>query len=284
MQLVDTHSHLNDEQFCGDLDSVIDRAVAAGVEAILVMGTTVVTSRQAIELSRRFDIVHPAVGIHPNYAVQAGPDDWREITELAQNPGVVAIGETGLDRFRNDTPFDVQLDYFERHVRLACARRLPVVIHSREAERDVLDCIERIVAETSRSPAPSLLPHSLPAAREESTGVRGVMHSFTGDAATAARSIELGLHISFAGQITYTNRKFDSLREVARMIAADRVLVETDSPYLAPEPYRGQRNEPAFVSFTAKHLAEIRGIHPDELGRLTTENSHRLFGYPAIET
>jgi TatD DNase family protein len=256
MELVDTHAHLDDEQFASDLNAVIERACAGGVTAIVAVGTTLETSRRAVQLTHEHPGVRAAVGIHPNYAAQAADNDWSEIAQLARELEVVAIGETGLDRFRDDTPFELQRENFERHLFLARERRLPVIIHCRDADADVLPCLEI-------------------AAREGP--VRGVMHSFTGQAATAARCLELGLYISFAGQLTYTNRKFDVLREVARVVPADRLLVETDSPYLAPEPHRGERNEPAHVQLTASRLAEIRGISFEQLANLTTSNARTLF-------
>ena len=160
-----------------------------------------------------------------------------------------------MDRVRTDSPFHLQVDYFERHLALARQRNLPIVVHCRDAEADVLRCL----------------------ASSGGTGlVRGVMHSFSGQAATAAQCVELGLHISFAGQLTFKNRKFDALREVARLVPLDRLLVETDSPYLAPEPYRGQRNEPAYVRLTAERLAELRGLTPVELATVTTANAREL--------
>jgi TatD DNase family protein len=256
MELVDTHAHLDDEQFANDFDAVLDRAQAAGVAMILAVGTTAETSRRAVELARRTPLIRAAVGIHPNYVAARPRDEWEQIAPLAESPEVVAIGETGLDRFRNDTPFDEQLASFRDHLALSVAQRKPIVIHCREAEADVLSCLEE---------AARLGP------------LAGIMHSFTGTAATAARCVELGLHISFAGQLTFSNRKFDALREVARCLPADRLLVETDSPYLAPEPHRGQRNEPAYVVRTAQRLAELRGVEPAELAWLTSENARRLF-------
>jgi TatD DNase family protein len=256
MELVDTHAHLDDERFASDFDAVLARARDAGLATILAVGTTLETSRRAVELARASPMIRAAVGIHPNYAAAADPSEWSAVCELAGAPEVVAIGETGLDRFRNDTPFDTQLDYFRRHIELSIARRLPVVIHSRDAEADVLACLGQ---------AASAGP------------LAGIMHSFTGSAAVAARSIELGMHISFAGQLTFTNRKFDALREVARCVPLDRLLVETDSPYLAPEPHRGGRNEPAHVAITARRLAELRGMTPEELALHTTANARKLF-------
>jgi TatD DNase family protein len=256
MEFADTHAHLDNEQFEPDLAGVMDRARAANVMTIIAVGTTLQTSRRAVQLAREHPIVRAAVGIHPNYAAQAPDEDWPEIAYLSREPEVVAIGETGLDRFRDDTPFDRQRDYFERHLLLARERRLPVIIHCRDAESDVLPCLE---AASSEGP------------------LTGVMHSFTGQAATAARCLELGLYISFAGQLTYTNRKFDVLREVARIVPPDRLLVETDSPYLAPEPHRGQRNEPANVRLTAARLAEIRGLSLEQAADMTNANAQMLF-------
>lgn len=259
MELVDTHAHLDAEQFATDLDAVIDRARASGVAAIIAVGTTLETSWQAVQLAKKYHSVRAAVGIHPNHVAEA-PRDLGLIIAYAKEPEVVAIGETGLDRFRDDAPFEQQLEYFGRQARLAFDRQLPLVIHCRDAEADLLRCLEESAA---------------------ARPLRGVMHSFTGTAATAARCVELGLHISFAGQITYTNRKFDALREVARLVPIDRLLVETDSPYLAPEPHRGQRNEPSFVQFTAQRLAELRGMSTDELASVTSANGRKLFRLPA---
>ncbi|MBI3464470.1 MAG: TatD family hydrolase [Planctomycetes bacterium] len=259
MQFIDTHAHLDDEQLAPDLGAVITRAQEAGVVAIVAVGTTLETSRQAVQLAREHTLVRAAVGMHPNYLGQASPADWSAVAELAREPEVVAIGETGLGRFRTDSPFDLQVDYFERHLAVARERKLPIVIHCRDAEEDVLRCLTA-AAGTGR--------------------VSGVMHSFSGQAATAARCVELGLCISFAGQLTFKNRKFDALREVAKLVPLDRLLVETDSPYLAPEPHRGERNEPAHVRFTAERLAELRVMDPAALATATTANARRLFGLP----
>ncbi len=257
MQLVDTHCHLDDERFANDVDAVLSRAADAGVQSIVAVGTTLETSRRAIELARKTPLVRAAVGIHPNYVAASTHDDWPAVVALASEPEVVAIGETGLDRFRNDTPIEHQIESFHRHLGLSRECHKPIIIHCRDAEADVLRCLE-----DAASAGP----------------VCGVMHSFTGQAATAARCVELGLYISFAGQLTFTNRKFDALREVARCVPADRLLVETDSPYLAPEPHRRERNEPAYVALTAQRLAELRQFEPAELSGITTENARRLFG------
>jgi TatD DNase family protein len=256
MELIDTHAHLDDTQFAADLDAVLLRARAARLAAIVAVGTTVETSGHALRIARANPIVHPAVGIHPNYAALCGAADWDEIVELSGQPEVVAIGETGLDRFRSDTPFEQQQDYFARHLQLSRERGLPIIIHCRDAENDALPMLEH---------AAQVGP------------LRGVMHSFTGTAATASRCVELGLYISFAGQVTYSNRKFDGLREVAAAVPADRFLIETDSPYLSPEPHRGQRNEPAYVALTAQRIADSRRVSLEELANQSAANARRLF-------
>jgi len=252
--LVDTHSHLDQEEFDVDRADVVARAVEAGVRQMIAVGCTAASSAAALKLAADFDAVYAAVGIQPNYCAQAAPDDWGRILALAERPKVVAIGETGLDRYWDYAPFDVQQDYFDRHLRLAQRLDLPVVIHTRESDADVVAML-REAAE--RGP------------------LRGVMHSFTGTAETAAECVALGMYISFAGMVTF--KKSEALRAVAATIPADRILVETDSPYLAPQPFRGKRNEPAHVVHTARCLAEVRGMTVAAFARQTTENAQRLF-------
>ncbi len=255
MQYIDTHAHLDEEAFAVDRDEVVARAAAQGLAAIVTIGTTAESSRRAVELAARYDLVYAAVGIQPNYAATAEPGDWEIIEELAAQPKVVAIGETGLDRYWDHAPFEVQQDYFTRHMGLAKRLGLPFVVHCRDAEADVVSQM-----------------------RAEAAGaqLKGVMHSFTGGLETAQACLELGLYISLAGMLTY--KKNVELRAVAAEIPRDRLLVETDSPYLAPVPHRGKRNEPAFVAQTLGWLAEIHGIPADEMARLTTQNARTLFG------
>ncbi len=252
--LIDTHAHLDDERFAADLPDVLARAAAAGVMHTLTIGIDLQTSRNAVALAGRFPQLRAVVGIQPNHVAEAGPGDWDQIVTLAETAAnVVAVGESGLDRYWDRAPFPLQEDYFTRH--LALARRLnkPIVIHCREAEADVLRVL-----------------------RAFGGPVCGVMHSFSGDAATATACLELGLHISFAGMVTYKNA--DALREVAKVVPIDRLLVETDSPYLAPVPVRGKRNEPAFVRHTAELVANVRGESAEVLGEATTRNARELFG------
>lgn len=253
---IDTHAHLNDEKFAGDLDAVVDRALAAGVERILVIGIDVATSRRAVELAEKYPPLLAVVGIQPNSLGEVKEGDVERIGELARHPRVAAIGETGLDRYWDVAPIELQREYFLRHLALAAERDLPVVIHCREAEADVVDALCQFRAASGGA-------------------ISGVMHSFTGSDDTAARCVELGLAISFAGMVTY--KKSDDLRAVAATVPDDRLLVETDSPYLSPEPVRGRRNEPAHVIHTGARLADVRGVSTGALASQTTANATRVF-------
>lgn len=258
---VDTHCHLNEEAFQVDLADVVQRAVDVGVRQMLVVGCTLESSRRAVELAAQYDPVFAVVGIQPNYVQEAGPDDFHEITQLARAPKVVAIGETGLDRYWDFAPIDLQRDSFRRHIELAQQLELPFVVHCREAEADVVAVLQ-----------------------EAANGglLAGVMHSFSGDLATAEACWKLGLHISFAGMVTFKRNAL--LREVAQQVPADRILVETDAPYLMPSPLKNdkgpKRNEPAHVRYTANLLAEIRGVSSEEFANLTTANARQLFRLP----
>jgi TatD DNase family protein len=254
----DTHAHLDDEQFDTTRDDVVRRALDAGVSTIITIGTTAASSETCVALARSYPGLFAAVGIQPNHASQAAAGDWERIVSLADEPFVVALGETGLDRYWDFAPFDVQQDYFDRHLRLAQARDLPVVIHMRDCAEDVLAMLRE-----ARQRGP----------------LRGVMHSFTGDAKTARQCVELGMHVSFAGMVTF--KKSQALREVARTIPDHRILIETDSPYLAPEPRRGrQPNEPAWIVHTAACLANIRGMELAPIADLTMANAANLFRFP----
>lgn len=253
---IDTHAHLSDRRLRDDLESVLERARAAGVVRIVSASTTLNDSRLTLGLAERFPaMIAPAVGIHCNDAAEAGPDDWAHIVELAARPDVVAIGETGLDRYWDRTPFPLQQDYFQRHLDLARDLGRPVIIHCR-------DCYPDIIEQLGRQGRP----------------ISGVLHSFTGTWDDAEALLALGLHLSFAGMVTFTSRALDALREVASRAPADRLLVETDSPYLSPHPFRGKPNEPARVALTGRVVAEARGLDAARLAALTTANARRLFG------
>jgi TatD DNase family protein len=259
--LIDTHAHLDDARLRSDWEGVLDRARQAGVVQVVAIGTTAADSASVLDLARTHRGLFAAVGIHPNDAAEAGEADWPLIVELATRPGVVAIGETGLDRYWDKTPFPLQQDWFGRHLELAHRLDLPVVIHCRDCQRDLIEQLSRL-----------------------GRPIRGVQHSFTGTWDEAQAFLDLGLHLSFAGMLTYTNKSLDALREVAARAPLERILVETDSPYLSPHPFRGRTNEPARVAFTAHRLAEIRRLPPEELARITTENARRLFRIPPDET
>jgi TatD DNase family protein len=264
--LIDTHAHLDEQAFDVDRDEVLARARQAGVEAVLTIGITAATSQAAVDLAERYDDVFAVVGIQPNYASQAGAGDWEIIENLAVHPKVVAIGETGLDRYWDYAPLDVQAEFFDRHLQLAQQVAKPFVVHCRDAEREVVAQLGRWA---ERGP------------------LAGVMHSFCGDAETAQACLQMGLHLSFAGMLTYP--KNAALREVAAGIPHERLLIETDAPYLAPHEAREskkkgglgiKRNEPAFVRFTAACLAQVLGLSSGEVGRITTANARSLFGLP----
>ncbi len=253
---IDTHAHLDDARFAADRPAVLARARAAGVAHILTIGVDLPTSRAAVALAREYPTVWAVVGIQPNHAAEAAAGDFAEIEALAADPRVVAVGETGLDRYWDRAPFALQQEYFGRHLELARRVGKPVVIHCRQAEADVATALE--------------------AAASEYGPVRGVMHSFSGDLDTARRCLAAGLHVSFAGMVTYKSAA--DLRGVAAVVPPDRLLVETDCPYLAPVPHRGQRNEPAFVADTGACVAAARGDTVEAVAAATTRNAHGLFG------
>jgi TatD DNase family protein len=256
--MIDTHAHLNDRRFARDLPEVLQRAAEAGVEAIVCPGIDAESSQAVTQLAKEHAILRAAVGIQPNSGAEAKPGDWDRIVALIEAGTAIALGETGLDRYWDFTPIAVQQDYFDRHLQLAQKRDLPVIIHCREAEADTLAMLREAVA---RGP------------------LRGVIHAFSGDQSFAEACLDLGMHISLAGPVTYTNKKFESLRAAAKVVPEDRLLIETDSPYLVPHPLRGKqkRNEPALMQHTAEGLAELRGVSVEELAAHTAANARALF-------
>lgn len=257
--LIDTHAHLFDERFRDDLPAVLQRAADAGVERVICLGIDRESSLESVRLANEFPLVVAAVGIQPNHTAEARPGDWEEIVRLAETePRVVVIGETGLDRYWDRSPFPLQEEHFARHIELARRLGKPFVIHCREAEADVV----RVLRGEFERHGP----------------IHAVMHSFSGDAATARECLGMGLLISFAGMLTYKTAQ--GLRDVAKEVPLDRLLVETDCPYLAPVPHRGKRNEPGFVAHTAACLAEVKGVSPGVIAEHTTRNARRQFGQP----
>jgi TatD DNase family protein len=226
------------------------------VAQIVTIATTAASSRACVELAARHAPLFATIGLQPNNIAAEPATAWDDVLALVGREKIVALGETGLDRHWHTTPFDVQEDFFARHLALARKQQLPVVIHCREAEADVV----RMLREDFEKHGP----------------VRAVMHSFTGDQATAEACLAMGLHISFAGMVTF--KKSEALRAVAARVPLDRLLVETDSPYLSPVPVRGRRNEPAHVAHTAVCLAEVHGVSPEVIAENTTRNARHLFG------
>ena len=252
-ELFDTHAHLHFPEFAGDLDAVLARARAAGVRRMVTIGTDVATSRAAAALAAREPDVWAAVGIHPHEAAAADEAALTEIERLASAPRVVAIGETGLDFFRDRSPREAQTRAFTAQVALARRLGKPVLVHCRDAHAETL----------------ALLAADGPLERG------GIMHCFSGDVALARLCIELGLLVSLAGPVTYP--KPGALPDVARAIPADRLVVETDCPFLPPQPYRGKRNEPAYLAITAARVAELRGEPLADLAGRMSENARALF-------
>jgi len=254
--LVDSHCHIDYDPLGEDKAGVVARARAAGVGRMLNIGTTREDFPQICKTAEAFEDVWCTVGVHPHHVSEEGESlTTQDIIALANHPKVVGIGETGLDYYYDHSPRDMQQKSFREHLRACMALNLPAVIHSREAEEDTAKIL-----------------------REESAGgkLTGVMHCFSSRRVLAEDALKLGFYISLSGILTF--KKSQELRDIARDIPMDRLLVETDSPYLAPEPFRGKPCEPAYVVHTAKVLAEIKKVSPEEIARLTTENFFRLFG------
>jgi len=252
--LVDSHCHLDFSDFSAELDAVVERARAAGLGRIVTISTRVKKHAQVLAIAEKFPEVFCSVGTHPHNAHEELDIDAKTLMEIARHPKVVAIGEAGLDYHYDKSPRDAQMKGFRQHIAAARETGLPLVIHSRECDADMT----RILREESGKGA-------FPA----------VLHCFTGGRDLAFAAIELGHYVSFTGILTFKNSQ--DLRDIAAGLPADRVLVETDAPYLAPLPFRGKRNEPSYVVETAKVLAATRGVSEDEIARQTTENFFRLF-------
>ena len=252
MTVVDTHTHLDDEKFDEDREQVIERALAAGVGRMVAIGTGggPPDLECAVRLADRHDFVYATIGVHPHDASKATPEALARLRELAAHPKVLAIGEIGLDYHYDFSPRDVQRAVFEQQLAIAAEAGLPIVIHTREAWEDTLKILKRHWRGS------------------------GIMHCFTGDAAQAREALDLGFYLSYGGVLTFP--KAENVREAARITPEDRLLVETDCPYLAPVPHRGKRNEPAFVVDTLRRLAEVRGAPVEALAATTTANFERV--------
>jgi TatD DNase family protein len=246
------------------------RARGAGVEAILAIGsgTGPGTFDCALKIAEQHDWIYASLGIHPHEAKLATDADYSEMAELAKRPKLIAWGEIGLDYFYDHSPRDVQQQVFVRQMELARQARLPIIIHCRPSQQDPEDAWNDMLSLIEKHWAPS--------------GLGGILHCFTGERRHAERALAINFMLSFAGNVSFP--KAESIREVARAAPLDRMLIETDSPYLAPVPYRGKRCEPAFVAETARHIAELRGASREEIGRITTQNFYRFFNIEAPPT
>jgi len=256
MDLIDSHAHIDFPQFAEDRDAMLDRTRAAGVNTLLAIGTGPGPEKldAALPYAEQHDWIYTSVGIHPHEAKEVTQAHLDELARLAKHPKVIAWGEIGLDYFYDHSPRDVQAKVFSDQIALAQAAKLPIVIHCRDAWSDCLDQIER---------------------EWRSTGLGGILHCFTGTLDDAKRGVDMGFLISFAGNSTYP--KTQNLRDVAKALPLENILIETDAPYLAPQPWRGKRNEPAYVAEVARVLASVRNLAPDEMAAATAENFRRFF-------
>ena len=273
MNLTDTHCHLDLEQFDTDRDVVMKRAVYAGVTRILIPSLTGTSSRAAVKLAESNPMLYAAVGVHPNEAETWDGQTISSLKELAaQSLKVAAIGEIGLDYYWNKSPRDEQISILKEQLALASELDLPVVIHSREKDdAEQGECAEDLI---------KILEEWVSGLRSRNEALAqkpGVLHSFSGSIETSKRAIELGFNIGVTGPITYKNA--EQKRQVISNLPVERLLIETDAPYLAPEPHRGKRNEPAFVLHIADKIAEIKSRTPQEVAAATTENAARLFSW-----
>jgi TatD DNase family protein len=264
--LVDSHAHLDFPQFDADRQEVIIRAQEAGVETIVNAGAGLEASQAGVALSETYPQVYAAVGIHPHEAKTLNEGVLEELRALAQHPKVVAVGEIGLDYYRDLSPRPVQRQAFQQQLALARELGKPIIVHDREAHEDVMNMLRQWLQESHQPFATSHRPI-------------GVMHCFSGDLAMAQEMIEMSFYISIPGPVTFTNAR--RLPELVRALPLERLLIETDCPYLTPHPHRGKRNEPAYVRLVAEAVARIREIPLEQVARITTANARALFGLEA---
>ena len=253
--LADSHAHIDDERFDADRDEVVARALAAGVSLIVNIGADMASSARSVALAEKYPGIYAAVGMHPHDSQDMKENDYRQLEQWANHPKVVAIGEIGLDYHYDLSPRSVQKEVFLRQLDVARKTGKPFIIHEREAHADMLDII-----------------------RYAARGLNGVFHCFSGSVETAREYLKMGFYISVAGPVTFP--KSVKTKEVAKAVPLDRLLVETDSPYLTPQPFRGKRNEPAYVRLVAEEIANLRDISLAELAEATTANVRRLFNIP----
>lgn len=261
---IDSHAHIDGPEFDADREETIQRARDAGVSTILNVGTGDPHSgvlERAVELAEKHNDIYTAIGTHPHDARLFDNEAENRITKLIkQSPRVIAWGEIGLDFHYDNSPRDMQMKVFARQLELAREARLPVIIHTREAEVETVDILK---------------------SRWTGSNLPGIMHCFGGSLGLAQQAIELGFYISFSGIVSF--KKAEDLRTIAKEVPLDRLLIETDCPFLAPAPFRGKRNEPAYVVEVARCLAGLHGLEVEEIGRITSENFARLFRFPGRE-
>jgi TatD DNase family protein len=253
--LIDSHAHVQGKEYAGETDAVLARARAAGVNTIITVGGAgeMDSNTAAVALAEKYEHVYATVGMHPHDAKDVMQDDLDRLRDLSARPKVVAIGETGLDFYYDHSPREIQRRVFAQFISLACETGLPIVVHERDAAPETVELLRR----------------------EGAGKLQGMIHCFTGDYDAALTYLDLGFYLSFTGIITFKNA--EALREVVRKVPLERMLVETDSPYLTPVPHRGRRNEPANVRFVAEAVASVKGVSLQEVARATTANAERLF-------
>ncbi|MGG5254527.1 TatD family hydrolase [Neobacillus sp. SM06] len=251
--LFDTHAHLNADQYADDLEEVVERAKQAGVSNMVIVGFDRPTIQKAMELVEHYDFMYASVGWHPVDAIDMTDEDLAWIEELASHPKVVALGEMGLDYYWDKSPKEIQKEVFRKQIRLAKKVKLPIVIHNREATADIVEILKEEGAEE----------------------VGGILHCYSGSPEIAREVVEMNFYISLGGPVTFKNAK--KPKEVAAEIPLNKLLIETDCPYLSPHPYRGKRNEPAYVKFVAEQIAEIKGLSLQEVAEATAANAKKLF-------
>jgi len=252
--LFDTHVHLNDDQYAEDLDEVIARAKKSGVEYMVVVGFDRKTIEKALEIINEHEFIYASVGWHPVDAIDMTEDDLIWLEEIAAHPKVVALGEMGLDYHWDKSPKEIQKEVFRKQIRLAKKIKMPIIIHNRDATQDIIQILQE----------------------ENAEEVGGIMHCFSGSAEVAKQCLDLNFYISLGGPVTFKNAK--KPKEVAIQVPLDRLLIETDCPYLAPHPYRGKRNEPSYVRLVAEQIADLKGMNLEEVVDITTANAKKVFG------
>lgn len=253
MELIDTHAHLDFPRFDKDREEVIKRAIESGITTIVNIGSSMTSSRNSVELSRRYDKIYSVVGIHPHNADSFNLNVSKKLKKLSQNKKVVGIGEIGLDFHYDNSPREKQKQAFRAQLRLAKSLDLPVVIHTRDADQETLEILKE----------------------ENATELGGIMHCFASDKKMAKEILDLGFYIAFGGLITFNN--LEDLREVVKEVPINKIIVETDAPYLTPDPYRGKRNEPLYVKYIAEKIAEIKDLSLEEVAEITTKNAKKVY-------